>query len=88
MLMALALIQAVAAPLPAGVEDDLKCIAAMGAYATSLPEERRRTWAGGAFYFLGRIDRAVPNLDYRSAIDALLNGRPPSDLIKTDLRRC
>ncbi|WP_242414914.1 hypothetical protein [Sphingomonas panni] len=70
MLMALALIQA-ATPLPAGVEDDLRCTAALSHQLEAASATERGPITSAMMYFVGRIQGASPTTDIPAAVERL-----------------
>ncbi len=88
MWMALALIQAAAAPLPAGVEDDLTCIAVISIAANSAGAEQQAGLISGLMYFMGRVDHATPGVDYAGHLARIIEAKDGEARIKAASSRC
>ncbi|MFD1033663.1 hypothetical protein ACFQ15_03265 [Sphingomonas hankookensis] len=88
MWMALALIQAAATPLPAGVEEDLWCIAVISTAAASAPADQQPGLVGGMMYYMGRVDRVVPGIDYAVELRRLLDAKDADATISAAAKRC
>ena len=88
MWMALALIQAAATPLPTGVEEDLSCIAVISTAAASAPKDQQPGLIGGLMYYMGRVDRVVPGIDYAAELRRLLNAKDADATISASATRC
>lgn len=88
MLTMLAAIQAVVTPLPAGVENDLKCMAAISLVAPDMPADRQASMGAGMMYFLGRVDHAVPTLDFPGQMKRLIMQPDGEARLRAELPRC
>ncbi len=88
MWMALALFQAATVPLPAGVEDDLTCLAVIAATANKAPAQEKSRLQGGFMYFMGRIDRAAPGFDYPAHLVRLIDDADGNTKIQAARPRC
>lgn len=88
MWIALALIQAASAPLPAGVEDDLTCLAIIAATANKAPPQEQSGLQGGFMYFMGRIDHAAPGFDYPAHLVRLIDDAEGNTKIQAARPRC
>ncbi|KQM87017.1 hypothetical protein ASE67_04525 [Sphingomonas sp. Leaf23] len=83
-----AAMQATVTPLPAGVENDLKCMAAISLAAPEMPADRQGAMGAGMMYFLGRIDHAAPTLDFTSQMKRLIAQPGGEALLRAELPRC
>ncbi len=88
MWMALALIQAAAAPLPAGVEDDVTCIAVLSIAANGASAEQQSGLISGLMYFMGRVDHAAPGFDYGGHLARLIESKDGGAKIQAASPRC
>lgn len=84
----IAAMQAAVAPLPAGVESDLKCMAAISLVAPDMPADRQASMGAGMMYFLGRVDHAVPTLDFPSQMKRLITQPDGEARLRAELPRC
>ncbi len=75
MWMAMALIQAAATALRAGVEDDLRCTAALAQQLEAAGEAERGPITSAMMYFVGRVQGASPTTDIPAAVDTLRKAR-------------
>lgn len=80
--------QAAVTPLPAGVENDLKCMTAISLVAPDMPADRQASMGAGMMYFLGRIDHAVPSLDFVGEMKRLIARPDGVALLRAELPRC
>lgn len=71
MWMALALFQAATVPLPAGVENDLRCIASISQSFETTPASQRAMLTAGMVYFIGRVEGASPATDIAAAVQRI-----------------
>ncbi len=83
-----AAMQAAVTPLPAGVENDLKCMTAISLAAPTMPADRQGAMAAGMMYFLGRIDHAVPELDFVGQMKRLIAQPNGEARLREELPRC
>ena len=88
MWMALALIQAAAAPLPAGVEEDLTCLAVVSMAVSRAPADQQTGLIGGMMYYMGRIDHAAPGFDYAGQLSRLADAKDFDARITAAASRC
>ncbi len=83
-----ATMQAAVTPLPAGVESDLKCMAAISLVAPDMPADRQASMGAGMMYFLGRVDHAVPTLDFPGQMKRLITQPDGEARLRAELPRC
>jgi len=65
----LALAQATATPLPAGVEDDVRCAATLQSAIITEASDEHSALAAGLLYYVGRIEGAAPAIDAKAAVE-------------------
>lgn len=88
MWMAWVLMQAATTPLPAEVENDLKCMAAISLVAPDMPADQQASMGAGMMYFLGRVDHAVPTLDFAGQMKRLITQPDGVERLRAELPRC
>ncbi|MEH3040977.1 MAG: hypothetical protein PGN21_13015 [Sphingomonas paucimobilis] len=84
----MALIQAATAPLPAGVEDDVTCIAVLSIAANGATAEQQSGLISGLMYFMGRVDRAAPGFDYGGYLARMIKTKDGDATIQAASPRC